>query len=213
MQALMADPALTTPPRTTAVRARHAASLLVVQQTGGDAAILMGLRAAGHRFMPNRLVFPGGAVDRADATAAVASPLRPHVQALLEKAAKPRLAQSLAVAAARELEEETGLTLGSPPALGGFDYIGRLITPPESPIRFNARFFVVDATLVNGRLAGSGELTGLRWYSVAEALAQDLARPTRAVIGLLQEWLSAGPAGQTARRMAPVLRNRTWRLE
>ena len=208
----MDDPALPTVQRTAAVRARHAASLLVVQQAG-EVAILMGLRAAGHRFMPNRLVFPGGAVDRGDATAPVASPLRPHVQARLEKAAKPRLARALAVAAARELEEETGLSLGRPPALDGLDYLGRLITPAESPIRFNARFFVVDAALVSGTLAGSGELTGLRWYGVAEALALDLARPTRAVIGLLQEWLATDPAERTARSMAPVLRNRAWRLE
>ena len=208
----MDDPALTPPLRTAAVRARHAASLLVVQQ-GSKPAILMGLRAAGHRFMPNRLVFPGGGVDRGDATATVASPLRPPVQALLETAAKPSLAGALAVAAARELEEETGLTLGRPPALAGLDYIGRLITPAESPIRFNARFFVVDAALVSGTLAGSGELTGLRWYGLEEALALDLARPTRAVIGLLQEWLATGPAERTARSMVPVLRNRAWRME
>ena len=97
--------------------------------------------------------------------------------------------------------------------MDGLDYIGRLITPPDSPIRFNARFFVVDAASVSGTLAGSGELTGLRWYSVAEALALDLARPTRAVIGLLQEWLAADPAERTAGSMAPVLRNRAWRLE
>ena len=117
----MDDSAPTTPSRTAAVRARHAASLLVVQQAGSEPAILMGLRAAGHRFMPYRLVFPGGGVDRGDATAPVASPLRPHVQALLEKAAKPSLARALAVAAARELEEEPGPTLGRPPALDGLD--------------------------------------------------------------------------------------------
>ena len=64
---------------------------------------------------------------------------------MLAKGAKPRLAQALAVAAARELEEETGLSLGSPPDLSGLDYLCRAITPPESPIRFNARFFIVDA--------------------------------------------------------------------
>ena len=172
--------------------------------------MLMGLRSAGHRFMPARLVFPGGAVDRADATAPVASGLPAPVQALVERAAKPRLAHALAVAAARELEEETGLTLGSPPALAGFDYLGRLITPPDSPIRFNARFFVVDAAVVGSTLAGSGELTGLRWYGVAEALALDLARPTRSVVGLLQEWLAASPAERAARGTVPVMRKRAW---
>ena len=72
---------------------------------------------------------------------------------------------------------------------------------------------MVDAALVDGTLAGSGELTGLRWYRLEEALALDLARPTRAVIGLLQEWLATGPAEQTTRSMVPVLRNRAWRME
>ena len=209
----MSDPALTAPPRAPAVRARHAASLLVVRREGAGASMLMGLRSAGHRFMPNRLVFPGGGVDRGDGTAPVASPLPAGVQALVEKAARPRLARALAVAAARELEEETGLSLGRPPALAGFDYLGRLITPPDSPVRFNARFFVVDAAAVSGTLAGSGELTGLRWYGVEEALALDLARPTRSVIGLLQEWLAATPLDRAARTSVPVMRHRVWHRE
>jgi len=45
---------------------RDAASLLVLRATPAGPDVLMGLRGAGHRFMPNRLVFPGGAVDRAD---------------------------------------------------------------------------------------------------------------------------------------------------
>ncbi len=213
MQAGMSDSAMTAPtgPVRT-VRARHAASLIVVRQ-GATPAMLMGLRSKEHRFMPNRLVFPGGAVDRGDATAPIASALPTRVQALVEKAAQPRLAQALAAAAARELEEETSLTLGRPPHLAGFDYLGRLITPPDSPIRFNARFFVVDAEAVSGALAGSGELTGLRWYGVEEALALDLAPPTRAVVGLLQAWLAASPAERAARRTAPVMRKRVWREE
>ena len=205
------ETALTAPARAAAVRARHASSLIVLR---GDAPeMLMGMRGAGHRFMPNRLVFPGGAVDRADGTAPVAAPLPAPVQAMLAKAAKPRLAHALAVAAARELEEETGLTLGTPPDLSGFDYLGRAITPPESPVRFNARFFTVSAEAVSGELAGSGELEGLRWYGVDEALALDLARPTRAVIGLLQEWLALTPVERARREKTPVMRMRKWGLE
>ncbi len=200
-----------TAPRAAAVFARHASSLIVLQ--GDEPAMLMGMRGAGHRFMPNRLVFPGGAVDRADSTAKIGAPLPPHVQAMLGKAAKPRLAQALAVAAARELEEETGLTLGSPPDLSGFDYLCRAITPPDSPVRFNARFFIVDAAAVTGTLAGSGELEGLRWYGVAEALALDLARPTRVVIGLLQAWLAMTPRERAARGEVAVMRKRQLVME
>lgn len=196
--------------KTQAVRARHAASLIVLRRHGDAPAMLMGLRGAGHRFMPSRLVFPGGGVDLGDRRAAVASPLPPHVQALVERSAKPALAQATAVAAARELEEETGLTLGRPPQLAGFDYLGRLVTPPDSPIRFNARFFVVDADQVSGTLAGSGELEGLRWFTLDEALAIDLARPTRAVIELLRQWLAMTPEQRAARSELPVMRNRRW---
>ncbi len=175
--------------------------------------MLMGMRGAGHRFMPNRLVFPGGAVDRGDGVARIAAPPPSHVLAMLAKAAKPRLAQALAVAAARELEEETGLTLGNPPDLSGFDYLCRAITPPDSPVRFNARFFIVDDSAISGTLAGSGELEGLRWYGVEEALALDLARPTRFVIGLLKEWLAMTPQARAARDTVPVLQRRKLAME
>ena len=208
----MPDPALTAQPRAAAVRARHAASLLVLGPEP-ETTILMGMRGAGHRFMPNRLVFPGGSVDRADATAPVAHPVPPHVQDMLLKSCKPRLANALAAAAARELEEETGLSLGAPPDLSAFDYLGRLITPPTMPVRFNARFFVVPHAAVGGTLGGSGELEGLRWYPVAEALALDLAHPTRRVIGLLQEWLALSPAQRASRPTVPVMRNREFTME
>ncbi len=201
----MSDLALIAP-RRAAVVARHAASLLVLRADGTE--VLMGLRGAGHRFMPNRLVFPGGAVDREDATAPVAQPLRPGVQAMLEKAAKPPLARALAVAAARELQEETGLILGSPPALDGLDYLCRAITPPVHPVRFNARFLTVDAAVVTGDLAGSGELESLRWYGVEEALALDLALITRAVFTVLKTWLALPLGERAARDRTPVFRNR-----
>ena len=199
-----------TEPRAAAIRARHAASLIVLRP---GPAMLMGMRGKGHRFMPNRLVFPGGSVDRADATAPVASPAPPHVLSALRKSCKPGLAHALTVAAARELEEETGLTLGSPPSLAGLDYLGRAITPPTQPIRFNARFFVVDEAAVSGTLAGSGELEDLRWFGIEEATALDLARPTRAVIELLQEWLALTPAAREARAKTPVMRQRKWQME
>src|ERR1700704_5349395 len=111
------------PSRPKTVRARHAASLLVWREAGAVTEILMGMRGARHRFMPNRLVFPGGAVDPADHDGPVASPLRSDVLLRLQKSASPALARALGIPAARELEEETGLTLGNPPALDGIDYL------------------------------------------------------------------------------------------
>lgn len=197
-------------PAAITVRARHAASLIVL---GPGPTMLMGLRGAGHRFMPNKLVFPGGAVDRADMTALAKTEMTPHVAAMVGKSGNPRLARALGIAAARELEEETGLTLGTPPELSTLDYLGRAITPPVSPIRFNARFFVVQADVVTGTLAGSGELEDLQWMGLDAALALDLARPTRAVIGLLQAWLAMTPAERNTRAKTPVMRNRKWVTE
>lgn len=190
---------------------RPAASLLVLR---GDAPlVLMGMRGAKHKFMPNRLVFPGGAVDPADHHADVGSPMPPHVVRRLERAADPSLARALGVAAARELEEETGLSLGMPPMLHGVDYLCRAITPEPSPVRFDARFLVVMADHVTGELAGSGELEDLRWWGVEEALAMDLAGPQRRVLQRLTVWLAMSPSEREAETQVATLWWRDWEME
>ncbi len=168
----------------------------------------MGLRGAGHKFMPNRLVFPGGSVDPGDHGAPVARPLPAGVLTRLQISATPELAAAFATAAARELEEETGLTLGTPPDVGGFDYICRAITPEASPVRFDARFFVVDESAVSGEIVGSGELEDLRYFPVAEALALDLALATRFVLERLHIWRDMTPEARLGETRVPVILNR-----
>ncbi len=198
---------------TTPATPRPAASLLLHCMLDGGPAVLMGLRGAGHKFMPNKLVFPGGAVDAEDFGADPAMPFADPVLTRLHAAADPALAGALGIAVARELHEETGLSLGHPPRLGGLDYLCRAITPPTNPIRFDARFFVADATEVSGTLAGSGELEGLRYYPVAEALELELAFATRAVLQRLLDWLDMPPEARAARRTTPVMEQRIWREE
>jgi 8-oxo-dGTP pyrophosphatase MutT (NUDIX family) len=171
------------------------------------------MRGAHHRFSPNRLVFPGGAVDPVDMRAACATPLRPETRRLLEKSARPRLAHALAMAATRELMEETGLSLGEPPELDGLDYLCRAVTPSQQPIRFNARFLVVDGARMQGTLGGSGELEDLRWYGVREALALDLHPVQRGVLEHLRAWLDLPPAERSTLQTTPVFRNMRWRPE
>ncbi|MDQ2802803.1 MAG: NUDIX hydrolase, partial [Pseudomonadota bacterium] len=142
-----------------------------------------------------------------------ASELAAHTRARLERSANPLLAHGLGIAAARELDEETGLTLGHPPALDGLEYLCRLVTPPGSPIRFNARFLLVDAERVTGTLGGSGELESLRFYLLDEALAVDLAAPTRRVLERLLEWLAMTPGERHSDERVPVFRLRAWQLE
>jgi 8-oxo-dGTP pyrophosphatase MutT (NUDIX family) len=200
-----------------AVRPRHAASLIIVRQSRQGTELLMGMRGAKHRFMPNILVFPGGRVDAADHRAPFATPLRDDTRALLERSAPPRLAQTLALAAARELEEETGLTLaqapGAPPALDGLHYLCRAVTPAYMHMRFNARFLVVDAERVSGTLGGSGELEALRYIGLDDALAHDLAGITRGVVLNLQNFLTLGPEERATRAQVPVNERDIWRME
>src|SRR5262245_31715038 len=91
------------------MRPRDAATLILVRQQGDIPEVLLGCRDAKHAFMPNRYVFPGGRVDRADARVPIATALDRHVNARLQKAATALRARALGVAAVRETFEETGL--------------------------------------------------------------------------------------------------------
>ena len=199
------------------VRPRHAASLIIFRQSHTGTEMLMGMRGSKHRFMPNILVFPGGRVDRGDHRAPFATPLRADTRALLERKALPQLAQSLALAAARELEEETGLSLaaapGAAPELDGLHYLCRAVTPPHMHMRFNARFLVVEAERVSGNLAGSGELESLRYIGIDDALAHDLAGITRDVVLNLGEFLRLSTDQRAARTQVPINHRNIWRME
>ena len=188
------------------VNARPAASLLVMQQEERGVCLLMARRAAHHRFMPGVLVFPGGAVDEADHHAPAARPLKPGVRARLERFVEPSLANALAHAAARELTEEVGLSLGEPPDLSELHLMCRAITPPDRSMRFDAFFFLVDAAHVSGALCASAELEEPGWYTLEEAEAGDLAGATRAVLWQFARWLSHHDRDGAL----PTLRDRQW---
>lgn len=158
------------------VRPRNAATLVAWREGASGIEVLMGRRAAGHRFVPHHYVFPGGRVDRRDYDAPLGSPLRAGVRERLCASSVPRLAQALAVAAVRETWEETGLALGTlqngalRAELAPLDYVLRAITPSQSPVRFHARFFSVEARHLSGALKGNGELLDLDWRPLAECL-------------------------------------------
>jgi 8-oxo-dGTP pyrophosphatase MutT (NUDIX family) len=191
------------------VHPRPAASLLVLQRDSGEPKLLMARRAMHHRFMPGVLVFPGGAVDEADHHARAARPLKPATAARLHRSAEPSLANALAHAAARELTEEVGLSLGEPPDLGELDLMCRAITPPDRSMRFDAYFFLVDAVHVRGELRASAELEEPGWYTMEQALAGNLAGATMAVLHQFTRWM----AHHDRDGMLPVLRDRQWILE
>ncbi|MBR0656435.1 NUDIX hydrolase [Roseomonas arctica] len=163
--------------------------------------ILMGRRHASARFMPGVLVFPGGMVDRADHAAEAASELRAPVRAMLERRAKPSLARALAIAACRELQEETGLSFGSwpGPELAALDYLCRAVTPASRPIRFNARFLIGPGEVATGSLAGSGELDEIAWYPEDAARSGRMAPITALVLDEFHAWHAMPAAARDER--------------
>lgn len=189
------------------VTPRHAASLILWREGAAGPEVLMGLRHASHRFMPNVLVFPGGRVDRADHRAPALGELPPFTRACLERQAPPSLARAIAIAAARELEEETGLVLGRKegqrllPDLATLDYLCRAVTPPNRFRRFNARFLIAPAEATHGALRGSGELQELRFFGIEEAFGHKIASITSKVLREFVGWLALTPTEREAREL------------
>jgi 8-oxo-dGTP pyrophosphatase MutT (NUDIX family) len=186
-----------------AARPRHAATLIVLRRDGPKPRVLMGRRHGGHDFMPDKWVFPGGRIDPSDYRAPAAAELSPEVATRLATAAPPKRARALAMAAIRETFEEAGLLLAKPaetrpiagpwraflaqkalPDLSALDYIARAVTPPMSPKRFDARFFMADAErlLSLERQADCGELAEIAWVELEQALALDLPTVTDFVL-------------------------------
>jgi hypothetical protein len=76
------------------------------------------------------------------------------------------------------------------------------------------RFLAVEQHHVSGELGGDGELEGLRFYGMGEALALDLALPTRRVLERLRLWLAMPETERSAQIGTPVLlRDRGWLME
>jgi len=187
------------------LRPRDAATLILVRDSRE---VLLGVRSAGHVFMPHMYVFPGGRVDAGDARVQCPVHLRPEVEQRLLGTLSPARARALAMTAVRETWEETGLLLGHPcresvrtrsphwrpfyaegvvPALDRLDYVARAITPPGQVRRYDARFFLADAGHASGVLRGNGELEDLRWVDINEARQLALSPITAIVLELLEQ--------------------------
>jgi 8-oxo-dGTP pyrophosphatase MutT (NUDIX family) len=186
-----------------AVRPRDAATLIIVRRDAKKPQVLMGKRNAGHNFMPNLWVFPGGRIDRADFRAPHATELRPEVAATFNTHLRPGRGKALALAAIRETFEEAGLLLGKPaparpgagpwreflahgasPDLEALDIVARAITPPMVAKRFDTWFLMAEAERLMSleRQPDCGELEEIAWVEFDEALALPLPSVTRMMI-------------------------------
>jgi len=205
-------------------RPRDAATLILVRQTGPAPEVLLGCRHGKTAFMPNRYVFPGGRVDAADTRVPFAADLREDVAERLERACTIARGRALAIAAIRETFEETGLIIGKPwqpkksatiaehwhgfldsgmaPALDSLDYIARAVTPPGRPRRFNARFFMADASVIaGGDIKSNGELGDIRWVRLDEAQQLPIPTITQLVLGEVARLLKEPPTQSRDRRI------------
>ncbi|BCW89037.1 hypothetical protein sos41_21920 [Alphaproteobacteria bacterium SO-S41] len=178
------------------VRPRDAATVILTQTLpSGEPAVLMGRRSRRAAFAPDVFVFPGGRAEPEDENLATIAPLLPAEAARLATAgaANARLARRLASAAIRETWEETGYLIGASTAEhdrlradhAALRFSARAITPRESPIRFHARFFLADGAALTHAPAGSGELTDLAWFPLAEAKKLPIFDITEFILGEL----------------------------
>jgi 8-oxo-dGTP pyrophosphatase MutT (NUDIX family) len=202
------------------VRPRDSATLILVDRTGDVPKVLLGRRHDRHRFLPGKFVFPGGRIEPADRTMAVAAALHErHAFNLMQLVRRPSLAKAaaFALAAVRETYEETGLMLGSPmseplqvppgpweafvragvvPDLSGIHFIARAITPPRRPLRFDSRFFTAEVSAIvrreDGFVGPDKELIELVWLPITEARRLDMPGITAVVLEELQDRIAAG---------------------
>lgn len=205
-------------PAPDAPQVRDAATIILVRRTGPAPQVLMGQRGNTAAFMPDKFVFPGGAVDPDDFAMLGDIPAGPETRKRLAVDTPPELVDALPRAAVRELWEETGLMLGRPdPAAAGrrvpaawqgffeeglvpngaaLRFVFRAITPPGRPRRFDARFFLAEASDVAGRDDDFGkagdELRHLQWLDLAAARGLALPFITEVVLGEIEALLESG---------------------
>lgn len=196
---------------------RNAATVILIRSEGDAPKVLMGQRGKNAAFFPNKFVFPGGAIDPQDHLITPAVPLASEVLEKLQNRADPSLGAALAMAAIRELWEETGQAIavadgevpaempsewaefyeaGHRPNAAGLRFVFRAITPPGRPRRFDARFFMTTADDLVGDpddfSRASDELSHLSWLTLSEARDLDLPTITEIVLAEVESRLKDG---------------------
>ena len=186
---------------------KDAASVILIRNSKSNPSVLMGQRGKNASFMPNKFVFPGGAVEKNDFQVNSFKQLNVNCTARMTYQCNEDLVFALSVAAIRELFEETGIIvgykkkwtgvippewkpfakLGLVPDASNFKFVFRAITPPGRPRRFDARFLYLDADTLSEEInledfsGASNELSHLQWIPIHEVRKFDLPFITEVV--------------------------------
>ncbi|GHD09029.1 NUDIX domain-containing protein [Tianweitania populi] len=198
------------------LRPRDAATLILLDHSGGETRVLMGKRASKHAFMPGKFVFPGGRTDPTDGRVKVSGALHTAVEQRIiggTRITKTR-ARAIALSAIRETYEEAGLLIGTKgafstnhegwhgfaehevqPNLEKLRFVARAITPPGRVRRYDTRFLAAwrDDVAVELPEGPTLELEELAWMSLAQARATDLPAITLSILSDLEERLKHDP--------------------
>ncbi|MDD9854960.1 MAG: hypothetical protein OXU88_02145, partial [Gammaproteobacteria bacterium] len=85
---------------------------------------------------------------------------------------------------------------GMQPNLRDLTYLGRALTPPGMPLRYNARFFMARARAAHGEAADSDELSDLQWLRPSEWRALPLLPITAYLLDNLHPIIRRATAGE-----------------
>jgi 8-oxo-dGTP pyrophosphatase MutT (NUDIX family) len=159
---------------------RKAASAICVREGTHGPEVLVLERSSASRFLPGYVAFPGGAVERGD---------EEHARRWF---GDPSLEQR--ATAVRELTEEVGLALTASGLVDGVDLLAKIdaappspdqlremahwVAPPSVPVRFDARYFALEAR-TGTEPTPDGTEVELAWWATARDLLLEGEAGTR----------------------------------
>ncbi len=166
---------------------RDASAVIVFRRHAGELEVFWLEREERLSFAGGFFAFPGGKTDPSDRLlpvrgAEAATPIVTAARELFEeigilKTRGPKVTQETLDRARRELLADRPFAellseLGQHLDADDFREAGRWITPPSLPVRFDARFFLVEAPDDQHAVVWPGELASGEWIRPADALAR-----------------------------------------
>lgn len=152
---------------------RKAASVIVARDGADGLEVVVLERGSASRFLPGYVAFPGGSVDEEDAELAERWFGTPEesaracaVRELLEEVGLALTAEALRESADRTLE-----ALTPPPTPEQLPEVAHWVAPSQVPIRFDARYFALEAP-AGLRLIPDGDETAAAWWASPRELLE-----------------------------------------